>query len=338
MRSSRPWWQRRTVIIVSALTVLVVLSGAGLYFSGAYDNWQDERSLSTACDGMLDHSEVKSLLEVERPRTLLSSSSYCSVVDPGKGKNYLGVDILRGERVHDLLISEDEAIYRPPATTPVGSGWAAFIAVSGRITYANAYLSCGSGADGDIVVSAKVHQARTSAPLSSDRRAKLARTATATLSNAAEKWGCTGKPHGGNIDRVPSDSTKVLKRVGEAVGTCKGIEAASYESAVNDTAPVEVCVLADGAGKEKFRIGAYYGPYEKSARAKYRSSRARKGVEVRGRWAAATCPSGEALYVIERGYVGGREAKPDPALEEQALKKFAANSAKRHGCSPPTGA
>ncbi|WP_171167631.1 hypothetical protein [Streptomyces sp. I05A-00742] len=330
MASNCPWWHRKVGIFSSVVTALAVLGGAALYIYDAYDDRQYERSISDLCEGTLDHSELKELLGGGRLRPLLSSSTHCSVGASGSRKDYLSVDIKQRERVHDLLISQNKQNYRHPMVSPVGNGWAAFMTTSEGSSYADAYMSCGKATSEAIVVSAQLN-GRPSAALNSEERTKLAGTAVGTLIKVAKKEGCGGKPRGNTITGVPRDSTKVLKQAGKAVGTCRGIDSPSYESAADDTTPIENCVLTDGSGKGKFRLTAYYGPYVQSARHDIGFPS-----PDRNHRATATCPSGDAFYVMDRLYDGSRPVPPEPALETQAMKTFAANSAKRHGCSVPS--
>ncbi|MFI8438466.1 hypothetical protein ACIGJO_33005 [Streptomyces sp. NPDC079020] len=54
-------------------------------------------------------------------------------------------------------------------------------------------------------------------------------------------------------------------------------------------------------------------------------------------WTTADCPDGEALYAVEtvRDEEAGDFRAADPKLQRAALKTFAANSARRHGCPAP---
>lgn len=62
VRRERKRWLIAVVIIV------VVAVPSIFYFSGAYDRWQDGRSLASSCRGSVDTSEVRELLGVDRLR------------------------------------------------------------------------------------------------------------------------------------------------------------------------------------------------------------------------------------------------------------------------------
>ncbi|WP_157868678.1 hypothetical protein [Streptomyces caatingaensis] len=331
-------------VAMSGVVALGVLAATGVYLSGAFDDWQDNRSLSSACGGSLDYSELKEVLGVDRLRAKGSGLSDCKVADPGNSETSVAVNIKQGgggERLLSLIARMDS--HKPgQAVTPVGNGWGAILSTDGGTTWAGAYMVCRkparSGENDAIVVSMQVDPAGPAEPLSADRRAGLARSLTGTLGKLADKRGCEGTPRGNWIARLPEDSTKNLKRAGEAVGTCRGVASASYESAADGTAPIEDCFLADERGRKRFRLAAYYGPYAKSARRE-----TLVGADIRrptgggegAYWTTASCSSGQALYTVENLHYADVTIAPDSPQEKQALKTFAVNSAKRHGCSPP---
>ncbi|MFI6055815.1 hypothetical protein ACIBCO_37780 [Streptomyces violascens] len=132
-----------------------------------------------------------------------------------------------------------------------------------------------------------------------------------------------------------ADAFTDLKKAGAASGTCQGVNAPSYESAVDAAAPIEQCLLADAVGVPTFRLGAYYGPYTNAPRRNPLRNPydyvGAGGTNNSKSWTTASCPTGTALYTLEplapRATVG--------ASERQAFLSFAARSAKRHGCSSP---
>lgn len=332
---------RKTAIILSTVALLTVAGGGSIYATGAWHSWQDDRSLSSACQGMLEYSEAKEMLGADRLRADGSeNSTRCKVSDPGSGKASLDVRIQRSTDDARFLSRLDRADTHngQQMVTPMGNGWAGVLNSSVENAHSVAWLQCQKQQDNIIVVSASAHRNGDAESFTtSEQKSRLARITTETLTNAAEKWGCNTKL-GNQLEQVPTSSTQTLKGAGQATGTCKGIDSPSFESAVDGLAPVEDCILANKTSERQFRVSAYYGPFVKSARLE-----TLRGNELLGEsggsdglhWTTATCGQSTALYSVEPLDNGDGFVEPDAQLELQALKSFATQSAERHGCSAP---
>ncbi|MCX4823437.1 hypothetical protein OG883_26870 [Streptomyces sp. NBC_01142] len=330
-------WRRKAMISAAVVLGLAVAGGGIAYGTGAYDEWQDGRSLSSACDGLLDGEQAKDLLGAERLRGKEAGWNGCTAFEPGRGKASMVVRVQQGSDSARMLsqLARIETHWSGQLVGPVGGGWPAVISPRGYLAYAGAYLPCGKGPGDDLIVSIAAHR-DASVPSFDDRtqQTRLARIVTQTLTKAAEKQGCE-LPDGADVSQAPDGTFKTLKRAAETKGTCRGTGSAGYEAAADGAAPIEDCLLADAQGKKLFRLAAYYGPYVKSARLETLRGKTylgRSGGSQGVYWTTVSCPSGDALYAIEPLDDGERFATADPELERRALKVFAAGSAQRHGC------
>ncbi|MEV6396460.1 hypothetical protein AB0M39_17040 [Streptomyces sp. NPDC051907] len=340
--------RRGAIVSAAVLAGLLVVGGSVAYGTGAYDDWQDARSFSSACDGIVDHTLAKDLLGAERLRGKGADGMDCSAFEPGDGKGSMSIRVQRGGQGGDsarLLwrLARANSHQGGEVMAPVGGGWPAVISIRGPLAYAGGYLPCGDGEGDDLIVRVVAHPGP-SAPSLDDRaqRARLARVATGALAKAAGKEGCEA-PDAKDVGQVPDDSFKSLTPEAKTTGTCRGTGSGGYESAADGAAPIEDCLLADAQGRKLFRLAAYYGPYVKSARRdtiRGKTFRGASGGSQGVYWTTAACKSGPALYAIETLYDGDRFAAAAPELELPALKAFAAQSAQRHGCGAvaPVGA
>ncbi|MEV5686918.1 hypothetical protein AB0L68_27585 [Streptomyces sp. NPDC052164] len=363
-----PGGGRRRVIWASAGVVALALIGGGIYYA-TDDGREDGRSLASACDGLLDTSELTDLLGADRLRGEGEDPAHCSVSDPGEGAASLRVEITRGDAPARLLGTLRRADPHLGGTlmSPLGNGRSAVLKTSRGTAVASGYLACGKGgsagdgeagntstggagkggagseaADRLTVVMAAVRDGSGSPLDQPSQRARLARVLAGTLDRTAEKWDCgdAGPTGGDRITEVPEDTTRTLKAEGSATGTCEGIASAVFEAAADGPAPVEDCVLTDDAGNRLFQLSAYYGPYVKAARLEtVRGKRylTRTGGADGVYWTTVDCPDGEALFAVEtvRDEEAGAFRAADPKLQRAALKTFATNSARRHGCPAP---
>ncbi|MCX4675498.1 hypothetical protein OG413_09235 [Streptomyces sp. NBC_01433] len=343
------------MIWASGGVVALALIGGGIHYA-TDGGREDGRSLDSACDGLLDTSELTDLLGADRLRGQGEDPAHCSVSDPGEGAASLRVEITRGDAPARLLGAMRRADPHLGGTlmSPLGNSRSAVLKTSKGTAVASGYLACGkSGAGSEAadrltVVMAAVRDGSGSPLDQPFQRARLARVLAGTLDSTAEKWDCggTGSAADGKITEVPEDTTRTLKAAGSATGTCEGIASAVFEAVADGAAPVEDCVLTDDAGNRLFQLSAYYGPYVKAARLEtVRGKRYLTGTGGTGGtggtdgvyWTTADCPDGEALYAVEtvRDEEAGAFRAADPKLQRAALKTFATNSARRHGCPAP---
>ncbi|MDJ1136076.1 hypothetical protein [Streptomyces iconiensis] len=340
--------KKKTGIVVSGVLGLVLAGGGVAFAAGAFDDWRDSRSVSSACGELLDHTEAKQLLGAPRLQGEKKGALSCEVSDPGDGLASLDVRVQRagsGERVLAALGRADT--HRGAQTvSPVGGTWPAVLNTGDESAYAGAYLACDKGTGDDFVVSVAAHRDPSAQPLNTpDQRASLARTVTGALRSAANRQGCPA-PGASPVNHVPKDTVRQLKRAPEMTGTCAGTGSRGYETAADGSAPIEDCLLADAKGNPRFRLSASYGPYVNAVRSEtIRGSTLQglsggkdgKGGKDGTYWTSATCPGSKALYVIEPLDDGDRFAAADPPLEKRALSAFATASAERHGCRAPSG-
>lgn len=180
-------------------------------------------------------------------------------------------------------------------------------------------------------------------PITGDtQRARFARTATKTAVNAAKAWNCKANV-GDSIDRVSKESAHVDVAAGHASGTCKGIDSGVWESAADPDAPIEDCYLlaTKAKGTAQTRLGAYYGPFAAAfprvalLGSDIKLDQRAGGAPYSMYWATAQCPSsGTALYTVVSVSGDGSGIGPaSPSARKGALKLFATQSAKRHGCT-----
>ncbi|MFB7547413.1 hypothetical protein [Streptomyces sp. NPDC056154] len=329
---------KKYVIPVTAVAVLVTGGGA-VYAKGAYDGWRDGRALEAGCGGLVDSAEMKSALGAERVSGKGTAGGGCRAFDPGATKASVTISLQSGPEPESVVAHTERILARDTAglLVPVGGGRPALVSAgSDSESYATAFLPCGKGADDDLVLSLTAVHARPAGTLQ-ERRDDLAALVTRAVEWVAERHHCA-LPGIGKAKGVPSGAFEKLKKSGEATGTCLGIRLPAYEAEADGAAPIEQCLLAGPDGKQTFRIAAYYGPYPNAPRHDpFRSPYdyvGRSGSNGERSWTTASCPTGEALYTLEpiRSHTTAWDR------ERTALRVFAAESAKRHGCGAPAAA
>ncbi|WP_310726893.1 hypothetical protein [Streptomyces sp. N2A] len=345
---------KRKRLLVFGVIALVLAAPCVFYFSGAYDRWQDERSLADICRGSVDTSEVKELLGVDRLRghdvevegganPHAGQLRKCSVGDP-EGRAWLSAAMDWSSDAAGAL--HDFGGFEPYGDAgmaiPLGRGWEGVMdeGRSGDDLVAMVNMPCTNHRRdpqrSSLIVTVKgqaVHSIEENA-----QRVRFARTTVKTAENAARAWGCEAHP-GGPIDRVSNNTAHTKVPQGEARGTCAGITTAVRESATDPRAPIENCYLLSDSGKSHYRVSSFYGPFVQAlaAQSGYEDEldpgkpAGRKGSST---WATAECPSGgKALYIVTGLPDEEDRFAPDGQLELSALKTFATRSAERHGCT-----
>ncbi|MEV5485580.1 MULTISPECIES: hypothetical protein [Streptomyces] len=348
VRRERKRWLIAVVIIV------VVAVPSIFYFSGAYDRWQDGRSLADSCRGSVDTSEVRELLGVDRLRAhdveveqgAVPSSGQlhkCSVRDPDAG-GWLSVGLDWGSDAAGALHDFNEFVPYGDVgmAIPLGHGWQGVMdeGHAGQDLVATVNMPCTNHRSdpkrSSLIVTVKGTAMRSVE--GATQRARFARTTVKTAQNAAKAWGCTVVP-GGVIDRVP-DNTAHSIISGKARGTCAGIEVAVRESVTDSKSPIENCYYVAESSSVHNRVSAFYGPFAPALREQLGYDDEYDPWKPAGRkgdafWASAQCPSGSrALYITTRPVDHNNyDSVPSEKVEKAALKEFATRSAKRHGCT-----
>ncbi|MFF3729795.1 hypothetical protein ACFYXM_05540 [Streptomyces sp. NPDC002476] len=329
---------KKSVIAATAAAILVAGGGA-VYATGVYDNWRDGRALEAGCRGLVDPVEMKRALGAERVSGKGTTGGGCQAFDPGGTNASVTISLQRGADPESVVVNADRILDQHPAgvLVPVSGGWPALVSAgSGTESYATAFLPCGKGRSDDLLLSLSAVRARSTGTVQ-ERRDALAALVTRAVERAADEQHCVLSA---NEEKkgVSSEAFARLKQAGEASGSCRGIRYPAYETEADGSAPVEQCLLADPDGRQTFRLAAYYGPYPKAPRRDpHRNPHdyvGRSGDSGQRSWTTANCPIGEALYTLE-------PVRPQAAASEReraALRRFAAESARRHGCGTPAEA
>ncbi|MFI9261370.1 hypothetical protein ACIGT4_27230 [Streptomyces sioyaensis] len=343
---------RKRLLIVTVALLLVAVPGV-FYFSGAYDHWQDGRSLADTCRGSVDTSEIKELLGTDRLRghdiaedeganPRAGRLHKCSVGVPDGG-SWVSVALDWNPDAAGSL--HDFGGFTPYGDVgmaiPFGHGWQGVMdqvpMTDGLVAMVN--VPCANH-HSDPRHSSLIVTVQGNAMRSTERavqRARFARTTVRTAQNAAKAWGCEAQT-GTAVDRVPVNTADAEVKPGAASGTCAGIRTTVRESATDPKAPIENCYLLPDTGSSHYRLSAFYGPFVQAlpAQAGYGGEfdpEKPSGHKETTFWASAECPSGgPALYIATRIPDEDRFLQPDGRLAKEALKEFATRSAKRHGC------
>ncbi|WP_435244408.1 hypothetical protein [Streptomyces sioyaensis] len=340
--------------LFAMVIVLVVAVPSIFYFTGAYDRWQDGRSLANACRGSVDTAEAKKLLgadhlrghdiEVDQGAIPRAGRLHkCNVSDPD-GNAWLSVAMDWSSDAAGAL--HDFGGFKPYGDVgmaiPLGHGWEGVMDEGrlGKDLVATVTMPCANRRSdpqhSSLIVTVQGEAMRSVE--GTTQRARFARTTVKTAQNAAKAWGCTARP-GGAIGRVSNNTAHVKVPQGEARGTCAGITTIVRESATDSKAPIENCYLVSDSDTSQYRVSAFYGPFAKALpdQLGYADELDRgkpAGRKGSGLWASAECPSsGRALYIATGLADTDDRFDPDGTLEKSALKTFATRSAKRHGCT-----
>ncbi|MGW1789957.1 hypothetical protein ACWCO0_14975 [Streptomyces tubercidicus] len=342
-----------------ALIVAVAVPGF-LYLSGIYDRWQDSRSLSHACKGVVDTTEVREILGADRIHgepyahfrdsiTAPGRIDRCLVKNPeGDGRLIISLDWNSNSSGSLFAAGRMNSHHNTGMAIPIGHGWEGVIdrRRPDGPDIAILDMPCSnmrsSPKQAGLIVTLQA-MSGDGKPITGDtQRARLARTATKTAVNAAKAWNCKASV-GGSIDRVPKESAYQDVAAGHVSGTCKGIDSAVWESAADPDAPIEDCyqLATKAKGTAQTRLGAYYGPFAVAFPhvalfgSDIKLDQRAGGAPHSMYWATAQCPSsGTALYTVVSVSGDGSGVGPaSPSARKAALKLFATQSAKRHGCT-----
>ncbi|PAU47600.1 hypothetical protein [Streptomyces albireticuli] len=364
--------RRRWLIAGSAILALLLTAGAAFYMTGGYEEWRDDRSVSSACEGVVSKQDAQSALGSRRIYTRPEKEldfifgnmaegriTKCVLKSRDSGENVV-VQVSRVSGSTDVRAHYAHQFVDTPGygTVPVGGGWRGSMVFHDDSLQGSVELACRNQKDRSLLVSARtLYSPRDEPGLDSqqraDDRAGFARLLTSTASAAADKYDCDaslGRP----VDDVAPDPVRNPVPLDKAKGICAPVAAlrdgagrvgaVSVTDAPTDpTTPAEDCYLNDAQGTPLYRLTALYGPLADMARAKSTDfdPTSKKAAEFQQKYhrgfGSAQCGAqqGRAFYrlgTIHRG-VGERTVKnPDVEFERAALKAFAEQSAKTHGC------
>ncbi|MEU7108178.1 hypothetical protein ABZ951_24510 [Streptomyces sp. NPDC046215] len=363
--------RRRWLIAGSAVLVfLVAIAGTAFYFTGGYEKWRDERSLAGACEGVLSKDDVRAALGSDRVHAQSGEKlnyifsnlekdriTKCVLESRGSGENVVinagwatrDTDV----RWHYAHLFLDEGGY---GTVPIGSGWHGSLVFLRDSLQGAVELTCRNQKDKTLLVNFKtVHTGYNQPQLDSqqraDDRAGFARLVTSTAGGLADKYGCDA-PLGKTVGSVAPDPVRNPAPLDKSRGICApvvrlggGAEQAGAVTAsdapTDPTTPAEDCYLNNAKGYPLYRLTALYGGLAEKGRAESTWSDPAADAEFQERshrgFGTAQCGDGKsAYYSLTAPYTSleeGRTVKnPDPQFERAALKAFAEQSAKTHGC------
>ncbi|MFJ1753983.1 hypothetical protein [Kitasatospora sp. NPDC088134] len=337
----RRWW-----VWCGVLLLVVVGASAGWWFGGGYERWQDGRSLRGLCGGAVDTGEVPDVL---------GGSGRLKGTDRGGSENWLArctvgtsdrsgllsVDIGWGESAAGESLSglswTEPARTRGQWVAPLGAGWTGVVTTGRTPPAVVLALPCtGPSAGKHLVVSTRVlldvpEKDAADPQESPETRAGLGRITVRTAERASARWNC-GAVFGARIERVPGAESRTRADAGTEGGSCAGVPGPVGEGPADAKAPIENCTAlrADDTRQVSFELTAFQPPFAQGMRTFLGPAAARPGPGTSGelRWATASCPTGEALYLL-------RTRAQDRTPAADALAGFARRSAERHGCEAP---
>ncbi|MEU8892274.1 hypothetical protein [Streptomyces sp. NPDC048442] len=325
--------------VIGALA-LVLLAAGVVYFSGTYDRWRTPDP-AEACAGTLDRPALREVLTGEAAKEIEynaparpGSLTQCVVMGDGPAAaRSLWVDVRWGSAADSQSLGGTVGGER---IHPV-NGWPAVVAGS----TATVNLPCLDRKDESLLVDVALTGVKTL-----DKwkiRTELASFSVKSAERAAKQFGCaiSPGPEVKDVEKEPRDSDAVP--LAEAQGTCAPLRplksaaaqagvALAREEPAQKNAPLTQCTLLTSKHLLGYDLAAVFGPYAKSHRL---TSTAKpqiqqdSGAQGDYTWATARCPGSpeRALFTLKH------RGKPAPAFESAALKAFATDAAKQHGCT-----
>ncbi|MFG2329412.1 hypothetical protein ACGFMM_07285 [Streptomyces sp. NPDC048604] len=356
--SGETFWRRRRVRATAAWTAGAVAVAGGLFWlSGGYDAWRHDLALDSACDGDLPAGALRALLggtEVTAESEADGGGWQCVVNEVDDEEDGVARLRLSVQRADDRA----SAVDADGRDAPLGHGWTGGFAFSpdgdeddrGEAT-AVVLLDCGEK-PGDGLVAAVRARLEHGDFTTAEARTRLTQVLTGTAASYAERTGCAAKLGGPAGDPGVSVTSWDHKPFAAVSGPCAGVlDAATaarwgvrtaVESAPGPK-PVESCALGGLQGAPLYELRASYGPFPGLRRFDARDAAREEGDREDGRYfRRAQCPGTDARAVYEIvpmtvGRTGGEATGPaldHPGLRA-ALDRFAAASAKAHGCARP---
>ena len=349
------FWRRRRVRLTAGWTAGAVALAGGLFWvSGGYDAWRHDSALDSACEGDLAAGPVRALVDGAEVTTESAASSrqwWCKVReadDEEDGVVRLVVSVYRADARGAAVDAEGE-------DAPLGHGWTGGFSFSpdadeddrGEAT-ASVLLDCGKEPGDGLVASVRARLDSVDFT-TAGARTRLTEVLTGTAASYARRTGCAAKPGGTVGDPGVSVTSWDYKPFDKVSGACAGVlDAATaarwgVRTAVESAAgpkPVESCTLGGMQGTRLYAFDAYYGPLVGLKRLDARDAGRVPADRPNGNYfLTAQCPGAGDTAVYEVSpRVGDRHASPlvlDHGGLRAALGRFAAKSAKAHGCEAP---
>ncbi|MEV7278024.1 hypothetical protein [Streptomyces sp. NPDC093111] len=335
-----------------------LVSGALFWVSGGWDAWRHDRALDSACDGTLAAAPVRALVDgaeltADIRHDRAGSWWQCRVTgadEEADGRIDLRVTVSGArDRMFEIDASRADA--------PLGHGWTGGFAFDpdrenadqGDAT-ATLLLDCRGKRGGGLTAEVRARTDRRDFGRP-EERARLAAVLTGTATAYARQTGCEaveGRP----VTAVGVSVTAWDQEPITAVsGSCAGIVDAAtagrwgVRTAV-ETAPgpkpVEGCVLGGLRGAPLYEFTAAYGAgldWSAEERLEGRTDAAKVGDADGGPVLWAACPGGAKRAAYTVGTPGQADGAGEQALDHPglraALQRFAARSARAHGCDAP---
>ncbi|MEV4501336.1 hypothetical protein [Streptomyces klenkii] len=360
MPRTRP---RRLMTVFAALVCLLLVAGGAFYFTGGYESWRDERSLSSACKGLLSKEDARSVTQGSRVYAK-QDHQFDFLFSEGNGggrvtdcvlkdrdaRSVVTVDIHWTSKSHAPMKTLPVQLQQNTRTgvVPIGADWPGSIASDDGQLFGIVELTCRNKQNESLLVATRVLYL----DADDENRAGLARFTTSTAKKAAAEFGCDASM-GKATGNVAPDPARKRVPLGKVTGTCAPVvalaEGVKQSGAVSaGDAPsdphtlAEGCYLTDDHGNQLYRLTASYGTLAEIVRHEARELDATSdsGFDDKKHhgYGSAQCAdsSKRSLYTLKpviRGANMGLTVKdPDPRFERAALKVFAEQSAKTHGC------
>ncbi len=359
VKTSRHRW----LITTTASLALLLIAATIFYFTGGYEKWRDERSLSDTCKGLIAKSDARSVsggsriyAKQDHQFDFLFSEDDSSgritncVLKDRDARSIVAVDVhwtSKARATTQTLQFQLQQNIRT-GTVPIGAGWPGSIASDDGQLFGIVELTCRNKQEESLLVTSRVLYLNAD----DENRAGLARFTTSTAKRAAEKFGCDA-PLGKATGSVAPDPVRNQVPLGKAAGTCapvvalaEGLKQAGTVSAGDAPSDphtlAEGCYLTDAHGYQLYRLTASYGTLAENVRreAGEFDVTGDSGFDDKNHhgYGSAQCADStkRSLYTLKpimRGTNMGLTVKnPDPRFERAALKAFAEQSAKTHGC------
>ncbi|MEU3877000.1 MULTISPECIES: hypothetical protein [Streptomyces] len=328
---------------------MILIAGGVFYLSGGYDHWRDDRSFADACDGALRADQMRTALDSDSVRASaatrrdIGAVTACRVKDRSNDRT-VSVEVHWGSETAGAAAAalRHRFVTDPViAAVPVGNGWRGAVVSDGGELFGAVELACSNKRDESLIVNLHT-PVKAKDP---DQRRNVARLATSAARSAAQHYDCVAQP-GKPVERISPDPVRNPVPLARAKGTCAVVVrdaegarkagAASVQEAPTDPdTPAEDCYLRNSEGKEIYRLTALYGNFANGPRHGSSPDLAGDsgfGDGARYGYATAACPRDKerSLYVISAPMWTNRT--PDPEFAHAALKSFAEESARNHGC------
>lgn len=354
--------QRRWPIVPAALVCLLLVGGGTFYVTGGYDSWRDNDALADSCGGVVAKDRIRSALHSEHIEARKGGASLagedaladCSVTSRGGGGS-LAVSVNWGSKTERAASSVSHLFLTDSgsAAVPVGQGWPGVMVVNDGDLFGAVELECSDRPGESLVVSTRTKVGFSGADGGERERVDFAGVVTSTAAAASEKFGCSAS-NGQPVSRISPDPVHHPVPLAEAKGTCAPLAAlapeaqrhgasSAVEAPADPHAPVEDCLVTDSQGHTLYRFSALYGSFAKEVRHRTQAFPVTgdSGFEAAAHhgFGSAQCPGGseKSLYTIaatrQSAHDGLTVKDPDTDFERAALKAFAKQSAKTHGCN-----